>query len=105
MLTSEPVPGKLYVWKWGKRGLYQTKDLRPDTSRVRHSLKHGDVFLLLEHSVNLTENFWDIVFKIIAGKPVGGFCTIDSTAADRTRGTSWKSTLNQVVSNVTSGVP
>lgn len=68
----EPVFGKLYVWKWGERGLYQTKDLIPDPSPMRHSLKYGDVFLLLEHSVNLVAgNFRDVVLKVIAGETCG----------------------------------
>lgn len=71
MLTSEPVPGKLYVWKWGERGFYQTKDLMPDTSPVYRSLKKGDVFLLLEHSENQRENFRDVMFKVLVGENCG----------------------------------
>lgn len=71
MMTSEPVPGKLYVWKWGERGLYQTKDLMPDTSPVYHSIKKGDVFLLLEHSHNQRGDFRDVVLKVLVGETCG----------------------------------
>lgn len=67
----EPIPGKLYVCKWGERGFYQTKHLIRDTSPVYYSLKKGDIFLLLEHSVNEVGNFRDVVLKVLVGETCG----------------------------------
>lgn len=69
MMTSEPVPGKLYVWKWGERGIYQTECPKFDTRLV--SMNKGDVFFLLEHSEHQAGIFQEVVLKVFAGETCG----------------------------------
>lgn len=70
----EPIPGKLYVWKWDCRVLYETADFAFNESKL-HTLKNEDVFLLLEHTMQRPfpseSAFKDVMFKIIAGETCG----------------------------------